>query len=87
MYSNEYKNLDAFLMRSSSFCCYRVSSGHKNITVTSESTTEDIIRTALKKFGIEVQNVYSALSLITTYLLDACCTVVQEKAVCLSVNE
>ncbi|KAH3712803.1 diacylglycerol kinase theta-like isoform X2 [Dreissena polymorpha] len=36
--------------------CLKVSSGHKNITVTSESTTEDIIRTALKKFGIDVHD-------------------------------
>lgn len=31
----------------------KVASGHKNITITSNTTSEDVIRTALKKFGIQ----------------------------------
>ena len=42
---------------------FRVSSGHKNITITSNTTSEDVIRMALKKFGNQVSDLSRSLSL------------------------
>ncbi|WAR17399.1 DGKQ-like protein, partial [Mya arenaria] len=47
-----------------------VASGHKNITVTSDNTTEDIIRMALKKFGMEDPDTESGQFSLIEVLLD-----------------
>ncbi|XP_052762684.1 diacylglycerol kinase theta-like isoform X2 [Mya arenaria] len=48
----------------------KVASGHKNITVTSDNTTEDIIRMALKKFGMEDPDTESGQFSLIEVLLD-----------------